>query len=314
MNMSDDEDESQYVDRDRVVDSLEMRSLLISLPDVPTHLPSSVPVASVSSRPARLSPEEECRIALTDKVQSDNDDDDDNDYEEEEEKKKKKRKRGADKKKTSVKEVNLILDTLQIMQRQGKSQSEMKGFLSSVNWTDKKIFECKTALASLIQISNKSASATETVMIKYLTGLQNDHPDAVLGNQCRDMTYPSLQKATTQIEDDIHYAEMDILRLKNELKIHKFFLEVHHEQTHDRCALMELFFSRLTQIESRRFLEASSKTSARKQIGRRGGPGGGSGGSSRSNEVKRLCIFIFSFFLHLLFAFAFIIQIAFFSN
>jgi hypothetical protein len=282
MHMSDDEDESQYVDQNRVINTLEMRALLISLPDAPTHPPSSV--ASVSSRPARLSAEEECRIALSDKIQSD-DDDDDNDYEEEEQKSKKKRKRGADKKKTSVKEVNLILDTLQIMQRQGKTQSEMKGFLSSVDWTDKKIFECKTALASLIQISNKSASATETVMIKYLTGLQNDHPDAVLGNQCRDMTYPSLQKATTQIEDDIHYAEMDILRLKNELKIHKFFLEVHHEQTHDRCALMELFFSRLTQIESRRFLEASSKTSARKQIGRRGGPGGGSGGSSRSNEV-----------------------------
>ena len=278
MKLQPSDDETEYIDSSRCItsESLEMRSMLLALPAIPTHSPG------VAVRPQRLAPEEEIRIALEEKVQSD--DDDGSDYEEEEEgaqkKAKKKRRRGPDKKKVMFSQVNLILDHLQCMQRNGRSEGDFISFLSSMPWTDKKINEFKTALTGLMEISNKSASATESAMMRYLTGLQNDHPDAVLANECREMTFQSLQKATTTMEDRIFEAEMEVKRLKNALKVHKFFLEVHQEQTHDRCNVMGWVFNQLIQIESRRFSEAASKTSARKEFGRRGGGGGSSSSSS----------------------------------
>jgi hypothetical protein len=240
------------------------RSQGIPLPSVPTHIPTGIP------RPAQLSREEETRITIDEKIQSDDEDDNDGDYEEES---KKKRKRGRDKKKEVASQVSLLVDQLQLMQRQGRSETDCFTFLSSINWTDKKLFDFKLALTGLMQVSNKSASATETAMMKYLTGLQNDHPDSLMADQCREMAYPSLQKATLEIEEQIFEAERELKKLKNSLKIHKFFLEVHQEQTHDRCSLMAWLFQKMAELESRRFLEVASKTSARKEFGRRSGGG-----------------------------------------
>ena len=272
---SDDEDETQYVDSSRcIVNSLEMRAVGLALPDVPTHTPVI--------QPRRLTPEEEYRAAMEEKLQSDDDGDSDEEEEEEEknEKKSKKRRRGPDVKKTTQAQVNQILDTIQNMHTTGRAEEDYISFIDSLPWTDKKIFEFKQGLMSLMAISNKSATATEATMIKYISGLQNNHPDAVLSEQCREMPYTQLQKATVQVEDEIFAVELELKRLKNNLKIHKFFLEVHAEKTQGRCDWMNWFFNRLTSLEHQRFLEVASKTSARKEFGKRTG-----GGKYRSNEV-----------------------------
>lgn len=275
-NLSDNEDE--YIDSSRAItrNPMDMSSMGMALPDVPRH--------QAGTKAVRPSHEEECKIAIAEedlKTQYDDDDNNDEDYQPQGEGSEKKRRRGPSKTKSVLPQVNHILDALQNMQREERTEAECKSFISSLVWTDKKINDYKVGLTSLMQISNKSATATESTMMRYLTSLENEHPDAVMADQCRDMTFPSLKKSTTLIEDQIYEAEMEVKRLKNTLKIHKFFLEIHQEQTHDRCTLMAWFFQRIAEIESTRFLEVASKTSARKEFGRRGG----GGRSSRSNEI-----------------------------
>ena len=275
MKLQSSDDEREYIDTNRCIttDSLEMRAMLLALPFTPSHNPG------VARRP---SPEEEIRVAMQEKVQSDDDDGSDYDEEAVETKSKKRaRRRGPDKKKVLFSQIGLILDQMQSMQRQGNTIEECTAMMQRIEWTDKKIYEFKTGLTSMMQVSNKSATATESQMMKYLTGLQNDHPDSIMSDECREMTYPVLQKATTSIEDQIFEAELEVKRLKNALKIHKFFLEVHREQTYDRCEWMAWLFRGLVQLESDRFVQVAQKTSVRKEFGsRRGG-----GGSGRSNEV-----------------------------
>jgi hypothetical protein len=275
------DNEEEFVDTNRVIkpEPLNMSSVAMALPDVPTH--------QAGTKAVRPTPEDNCRAKLAvvedTKIQSDDDDDDENDGDyqpQEENSEKKKRKRGPNKTKSILPQVNHILDALQNMQRLDRTEAECKAFISSLVWTDKKINEFKLGLTNLMQISNKSATATESAMMRYLTSLENEHPEAIIAEQCRDMSYPSLKKATTSVEEQIYEAEQEVKRLKNSLKIHKFFLEIHQEQTHDRCSLMAWFFRGIAEIESTRFLEAASKTSARKEFGRRGGGRGG-----RSNEI-----------------------------
>lgn len=273
------DNEEEYVDTSRAIkpEPLEMSAMMLALPYTPSHEPGTKFV--------RPTAEEETRVALIAEdmrtQNDDGDDENDGDYQpQEENSEKKKRKRGANKTKSILPRVNIILDGLQKMQREEKTEAECKAFISSLVWTDKTINEFKLGLTHLMQISNKSATATESTMMRYLTSLENAHPDAVMADECRDMSYPSLKKATTSLEDQIYQAEMEVKRLKDALKIHKFFLEIHQEQTHDRCSLMAWFFRGIAEIESARFLEAASKTSARKEFGRRGGGRGG-----RSNEI-----------------------------
>lgn len=279
MKLQSSDDEREYIDTNRCIttDSLEMRSILLALPLAPSHHPGDV------VQPRRPSPEEEIIVAMQEKVQSDGDSG--SEYEDESKsssaQRSRKRSRGPDKKKQLFSQIGLILDQMQCMERQGKTIEECNALMQRIDWSDKKINEFKTGLTAMMQVSNKSATATESQMMKYLTGLQNGHPDSILSDQCREMAYPALQKATTTIEDQIFEAELEVKRLKNALKIHKFFLEVHQEQTLGRCEWMAWLFRGLVQLESDRFVQAASKTSARKMFGsRRGG-----GSSSRSNEV-----------------------------
>ena len=296
------DNEMDYVDEDRCIrptdsDTLNMRAIAASLPNVPTHDPS---VSRAKQKPVRLTPEEDFKVAMIEPVYANDDDGDDDDEdedfqpeEEEGQKKSKKRKkdstsnRGPYKKNAVLAQVNLLLDALQNMHQEDRTDDQCLDFLRSQDWSDKKIADYKMGLMSLMQVSNKSATATETTMMRYLSGLQNDHPDAVLADQCREMPYKALQKATSKVQDEIFDAEMYIKNLKNDLKIHKFFLEVHAGKTQDRCDWMNWCFQKISDIELRRFFEASSKTSARKEFGaKRGGGGGGSGSGSGSGSRR----------------------------
>lgn len=82
------------------------------------------------------------------------------------------------------------------------------------------------------------------------------------------MFYQSLQKATASTEDAILHAELEVARLKQNLKIHRFFLECHAEKTTDRQNIMQYCHGKLSAMESKLFAEAMAKTSARNMFAR----------------------------------------------
>jgi hypothetical protein len=258
--MYDSEDElidtTRCIVPDNSISTLEMRSVALSLPSVPTHVPV-----------IRREIKEEA-------VASGDDDDDDEDYQEEKAPKKRKKRSttgggGKQRQKMMDLQANELIDVLQSMHQRGSTIEEADQHLSSLQLDEAKITGLKTSLFKFMQLSNKSSSATEMKMMKHLSSLQNDHPDRQLEDTIRQMSYASLVKATNDTEDAIVQAELELKRLKDHLKIHRFFLEVHPEKTQDRELIIQFVHEKLTAIEQKRFQEALAKTSARKMFARR---------------------------------------------
>jgi len=247
---------------------LEMRSLALSLPSVPTH-----PVG----RPVRLSREDEYKAAMEEKVAYASDDGDSSasDTEGKSSKKRKKAKtessggRQRSQAKILDHQADELINALQTMHQRGSTTEDAQAYISSLSLDPKKIAGLKTSLLKFMQLSNKASTATEIAMMKHLSSLQNDHPDRVLEESIRAMTYRSLQKSANETEDAIVMAELEVKRLKHNLRIQKFFLEVHPEKTQDREMIIQFCHQQLSAIESRMFEEALTKTSARKMFAQR---------------------------------------------
>lgn len=264
--MMDESEDERFVDTSRCivkeenVQSLETRFAVLSLPPTPTFVPVSV---------------------HTTKEDDDGDDDDDDDDYVESDAPKKKRKQqsnpagGRQYLKAMDLQANELVDVIQSMHQRGSTEEDAYSYVRSLQLDDKKIAALKTSMFRLMQLSNKTSSATEMKMMKYLSSLTNDDPDKQLENSIRAMSYQSLTKATTATEDAIVQAELEVKRLKNNLKIHRFFLEVHPEKVEDRSFVIQFIHSQLTQIEQQRFQDASAKTSARKFFARRQAPSSG---------------------------------------
>lgn len=256
-------DDESLIDNTRCImpnsESLEMRSMLLALPPIPKHTPFVAKAAKAT------------------KEDDDGDDDNDEDYEESDAPKKKRKQRpagGRQQLKTMDLQANELVDILLTMHHRGATPEEAYGYIASMHLDEKKISGLKTSMFRLMQLSNKSSSATEIKMMQYLTSLTNDHPDKQLEEALRAMSYQALKKSTTETEDAIFQAELEVKRLKDNLKIHKFFLEVHPEKVEDRAFIIQFIHNQLTQIEQQRFQDALAKTSARKLFASRQAPSG----------------------------------------
>ena len=258
-------DTSRCIVKEEDVQSLENRFAVLTLPPTPTFVPVSVQA-----------------VANATKEDDDgDDDDDDDDYVESDAPKKKRKQRstpagqgGRQYLKAMDLQANELVEAIQAMHQRGATEEDAHSYVTSLQLDEKKIAALKTSMFRLMQLSNKTSSATEIKMMKYLSSLSNDDPDKQLENSIRAMSYQSLTKATTATEDAIVQAEMEVKRLKDNLKIHRFFLEVHPEKVEDRSFVIQFIHSQLTQIEQQRFQDALAKTSARKFFARRQAPSG----------------------------------------
>lgn len=270
MMMYDSEDEhlidtSRCILKEEDVQSLETRFAVLTLPPTPTFVPVSVQA-----------------VANATKEDDDgDDDDDDDDYTESDAPKKKRKQRstpaagGRQQLKAMDLQANELVEAIQSMHQRGGTEEDAYSYVTSLQLDEKKIAALKTSMFRLMQLSNKTSSATEMKMMKYLSSLTNEHPDKQLEESIRAMSYQALTKATTETEDAIVMAELEVKRLKDNLKIHRFFLEVHPEKVEDRAHIIQFVHQQLTKIEQQRFQDALAKTSARKMFARRQAPPSG---------------------------------------
>lgn len=262
-----DSDDEDLIDTSRcIVDvpSLESRLAVLSLPPTPSHSLYAL----------------HTHIEKSTKEDDDGDDDDDEDYEESDAPKKKRKQRsasagGRQQTKAMDLQANELIDVIQSMHQRGATEEDAYSYVTSLQLDEKKIAALKTSMFRLMQLSNKTSSATEIKMMKYLSSLTNEHHDKRLENSIREMSYQSLTKATTATEDAIVQAELELKLLKDNLKIHRFFLEVHPEKVEDRSFVIQFIHEKLTQLEQQRFQAALAKTSSRKMFARRQAPSSG---------------------------------------
>jgi hypothetical protein len=103
-------------------------------------------------------------------------------------------------------------------------------------------------------------------MITYLSGLPDEHPDKQLEATIRQSSYQDLLTATTTLEDKIVEAQRELEFLQDQMKIHRFFADVHPQRTQDQDSCINFIFGELNKMEVERFTQAQQQTSALKSF------------------------------------------------
>lgn len=238
-----------------------------SLPSVPTHVPIHVPKIYLK-KPTIEEELAEAMLASDDGSGNDDDDEYSSDVEISggKNKKRKQNPSGKSYQKVADKKAEQLIETLISMNLRGSNTEQMIEFLRSLNYPDKTLSEIKSSLRKKMSTSIKGLTAKQTSMLKYLSALENDHPDKVLELQLRDpsMTFASLSKMTTEKEDRIARLELELAVEKDELKLHKFFLENHADKTTTRDACMTFLQKTFNKIENERMRAITESVAAKR--------------------------------------------------
>ena len=258
--------EVSFVDTQRAIvstdEELAHRMQALSLPSVPVHTPG--------------------KKLLTVTIEDDDGDDDDDgvgeendeDYEEIPSKKRGKeqntssRKAGRVYKKSADTLAKQLVDSLLAMVHRGQTAEDCALFLRNMKQLKdgRAIANAKLSLQRMISYSNKTATATETAMIVHLSGLSDDHPDKRLELTIRESSYQDLLTTTVALENKIMDAQRELDVLQDQMKIHKFFANVHPQRTQDQDSCINFIFGELNKMEVERFTLAQQQTSTLKNF------------------------------------------------